>query len=174
MIEAQREQDTDGVWGERKRDSLPLEELWTQVAGGRGRDFLQCSPTMGADRALGRALIPFLSFSTLPLLPQIGEATGPQLVIRSWSVRAFVSPSDNSRAGQGAYKSSLTLPALCYLRGKITFLCVEARCQESSEQDRGRQSCCLTPVSERAGRQWGMVLKGELGYKYKSSHFSIK
>lgn len=138
-----------GSAGGRGRGSLVLSV--------EGRDFLQCSKTKRTDGTLGRALFPSISFSTVSLLPQIQEATGPHLVIRSSSMRAFVSPSDIRLAGQGAYKSSLTLPALCYLRGKITFLCGEARCQESSEQDRGRQSCRLAaPVAwSRSGLPWG-------------------
>ena len=70
-------------------------------------------------------------------------------------VRAFVplpTPLDIELAGQGTYRSSPPLPALCYLGGTIIFLCGEARCQESPEQD-GEVEWRSDPLSARRG--WG-------------------
>jgi hypothetical protein len=72
----------------------------------------------------------------------IREATGLQLVIKSWSVRAFVSPLDYSQAGPGAHRSFVTSRLfVIYLLGKIAFLGREAGCQEPSKQDGCWPSC---------------------------------
>lgn len=84
-------------------------------------------------------------------------------------------PVDIELTGQGTYRFSPTLPALCYLGGMIIFLCGEARCQESPEQDReaawrsdpfsawigwGRPGEALPSLTWGPILQWRVLLSG--------------
>ena len=155
-------------WG---GEGLPSRGRGLRTLQEERRAFLQCSQTKTPDRALGRALFRWVSFSTAHLLPQTQEATGPQPVIRSSSPCGPLSPSPSPRRLAGRARGLQILPdppSSCYLGGTIIFLCREARCQESPEQG-GEAEQWSDPLSAWRGQSrpgealpslaWGPILQ---------------